>query len=782
MNSRSLSFILAVLVLVSSFSFALTIIPENARATTLFVGGTGPGNHTTIQSAVNVAEPGDVVFVYSGTYYERVTIYTSLTLIGENKNTTIVDGGGTKSVISASADHVTIQRLTARNSGPHAGNSGIKIANAENCYVANNIVSENKYGIHLWYSNYTTITKNIALDNSIGIAVSLSHDNAIENNTVSRYEGAGISVIDYSPRILVANNTVHSGGYMGIHLRRSDNSIVTHNMASLNAHFGIHVIFSEKVTIDNNVAFSNNHSGFYFFCYNNSTIKNNIMSNNFGSGFGCHVCYNNMITENMAFHNEWHGLGLGDSFDNEIVGNSIGWNSLTGIFLGRSENNRVYHNNIMNNTQQGHDNRSANEWDDGYPSGGNHWSDYAGIDEKSGPSQNLPGSDGIGDTPYNIQGGSSRDRYPFMAPTTPIPTPPSAPRNLQAVAGNRQITLTWEPPSSDGGFPIKNFRIHRGNTSGGETFLVEIGNMLTYVDGGLIGGQTYYYRVSAVNAIGEGPLSNEASAIPITAPEAPETFHSILTGWEFENVTLTWSLSEDDGTGEESVVEYRIFRSVTYDSQGSGYGLIATVPNGTSDFVDSHTGEGDSNNYFYVLCAANLVGNISCAKDQAGKFTRPLYEGVNLVSIPLIQINGSVGKVLQTVRFDKAWSYDSLTAKWRWYVSFKPYKGELRTIDYRIGVWVDVTEDSNLTIAGIVPITTTIQLRAGWNLIGFPSFNSAYTVGDLKAVTGATRVEGFDSAAPPYFLQVLQNGDALQTGYGYWVTVNASVLWIVKNL
>jgi hypothetical protein len=55
----------------------------------------------------------------------------------------------------------------------------------------------------------------------------------------------------------------------------------------------------------------------------------------------------------------------------------------------------------------------VNVWDDGYPSGGNYWSDYAGVDEKSGPGQNLTGSDGIGDTHYIIDG-NNRDRYPLM--------------------------------------------------------------------------------------------------------------------------------------------------------------------------------------------------------------------------------------------------------------------------------------------------------------------------------------------------------------------------------
>jgi hypothetical protein len=60
-------------------------------------------------------------------------------------------------------------------------------------------------------------------------------------------------------------------------------------------------------------------------------------------------------------------------------------------------------------------------WDDGYPSGGNYWSDYAGADAFSGPDQDVPGSDNIGDTPYQISTGES-DRYPHMSESfLPVP-------------------------------------------------------------------------------------------------------------------------------------------------------------------------------------------------------------------------------------------------------------------------------------------------------------------------------------------------------------------------
>lgn len=96
--------------------------------------------------------------------------------------------------------------------------------------------------------------------------------------------------------------------------------------------------------------------------------------------------------------------------DNEISHNSIGVNN------GRY--NAIYHNNFIDNSIQA-TGSSLNSWDDGYPSGGNYWSDYTGVDLRSGPNQDQPGSDGIGDTPRVISG-SRQDNYPLMQPDAQV--------------------------------------------------------------------------------------------------------------------------------------------------------------------------------------------------------------------------------------------------------------------------------------------------------------------------------------------------------------------------
>jgi hypothetical protein len=354
-------------------------------------------------------------------------------------------------------------------------------------------------------------------------------------------------------------------------------------------------------------------------------------------------------------------------------------------------------------------------------------------------------------------------------------TPPSAPLNLSVSSGDQQITLTWDPPSFDGSLPITNYRIYRGTAPGGEVFFAEIGDVLTHLDTGLTNGQMYCYRVSAVNEVGEGPLSNEACVTPTTTPGAAVILQADLSGSRLENVTVKWDLSSDDGAGQNSVVGYLIYRGNSYDVNALGYLPIATTPNGTIEFSDNLTGEGDQNSYFYKICAVDLNNLTNCSLNQAGKFTRSLMGGPNLISIPLVQSDENIETVLQTVKWDKAWTYDSLAHNWKSHTTFKPFAGNLTTLNHTKGVWIDVTSDSNLTVAGIVPASTTIELFAGWNLIGFPSFNSTYIASDMKTAVSSSRVEGYDPLVP-YHLRVLGDMEVPQAGYGYWIWVDTATV------
>ncbi|MEM4292862.1 MAG: right-handed parallel beta-helix repeat-containing protein [Thermoplasmata archaeon] len=123
--------------------------------------------------------------------------------------------------------------------------------------------------------------------------------------------------------------------------------------------------------------------------------------------------------------------------------------------------------------------------------------------------------------------------------------PPSAPTGLTATPGDREVLLRWQPPADDGGSPIIAYTVYWGPQSGSYSNNQDVGNVLTYMVEGLTNGQTYYFAVSAKNAIGEGQKSNEVSATPSSNQQLYNLSVSItlsqiqIISGNFTNVTVT---------------------------------------------------------------------------------------------------------------------------------------------------------------------------------------------------------------------------------------------------
>ena len=119
----------------------------------------------------------------------------------------------------------------------------------------------------------------------------------------------------------------------------------------------------------------------------------------------------------------------------------------------------------------------------------------------------------------------SGGRRLFSAFDTVEPAPPAAPQVLGAVRASGVVTVSWLEPDN-GGSPITGYRVYRSTTSGAETFLTSVPATATkYFDNAAPSTSNWFYRVTAVNAIAEGPFCREVN-VNGTAAAATATWRA----------------------------------------------------------------------------------------------------------------------------------------------------------------------------------------------------------------------------------------------------------------
>jgi parallel beta-helix repeat protein len=335
-----------------------------------------PQDYPTINEAINHASAGDIVYVQKGIYYENVLINKSISIVGEDAKSTIIIGTG---------------------GGNHAL-AGVTVT-ADDVKVSGFTVESLNYSSSSMYAtginiqaDHCTITGNIIQNNYLGIFCAIQSNTKITGNTITANLKDGMRF------------------YGGSQNEVSDNNI-TGNAAS----------------------------GIAIAGYSNTILRNKLEGNLRGIGLGSTY---SVVSGNTIESNIESGIYLAGS-ENTISANSMS-NNKWGIYitpqLAASHANHLYHNNFLYNDYTAFDNSSsiAENWDNGYPSGGNYWSDYT----SRYPNGSETAKSGIGNTPYLIWA-DNIDNYPLLTPfdiTNQADTPSAIP---PATASPNSIVASW---------------------------------------------------------------------------------------------------------------------------------------------------------------------------------------------------------------------------------------------------------------------------------------------------------------------------------------------------
>ena len=293
-------------------------------------------------------------------------------------------------------------------SGNNITNSpyGIEV-DSSNCTVSGNKVTSNGYAVEILNSaNNNVLENSITNNNYYGVYLSRSSNNTISGNNITGNSSSdGIWLVSSFNNSITKNNITIN--LLGINLLDSSNNKISENHISGNAVGISESTGSSNNTISGNNITGNTDDGILSGGSVDILSHNNIANNRYGvwlNSVGSTISGNN-VTANG------YGIALYSSSGNVLSGNNITTSTTCGAYLNSSSGNRIFHNNFLYNTQQASTNNSTNTWDDGYPSGGNYWSDY----RTTYPNAVENDSSAIWNMPYVIDSNNT-DRYPLVGP------------------------------------------------------------------------------------------------------------------------------------------------------------------------------------------------------------------------------------------------------------------------------------------------------------------------------------------------------------------------------
>lgn len=297
------------------FISSLNLIPLMVGSKVIEV----PKDYSSIQLAIDEANPGDTIEIASGTYFESLKITKPLSLIGEGPDNTVIVGSGT--VVLVNADDVEIRGFAIRN-----GTYGIFLWDSSGALLRNNIMSGNKWNFGVWGKTLPHFVHNVDSSN----------------------------IVDGKPIYFWVNEN-------GKHVPKDAGYVALVN--------------STNITVED-LNLTSNEQGVLLVNTKSSIIRNVTMLEN-DEGIALRMSSNNVVTMNNLISINWHAIYLLSSYNNTLTENTIR-NGTYGILAQNSNGNIIYHNNFIGNKKQLYQVDSFNKWDN--DTQGNYWSDYKGED------------------------------------------------------------------------------------------------------------------------------------------------------------------------------------------------------------------------------------------------------------------------------------------------------------------------------------------------------------------------------------------------------------------
>jgi len=408
-------------------------------------------SYSGIQEAVDAAQTiaGHVIRVDSGVYSERVSVNKALSLVGEDRSLTVIDGSG-GTAVQVQTDNVEVKNFTVRN-----GVFGIYVNHSDNARLIGNVVSDCSYGIRLYYSrnarvlgNYVSRVQYFGIDlDSSGNSflrdnqmVGTKYNFGVDGNSLSDFlndigesntvNGKPVRYLVNQRELVIDSLTFQSIGYLGL---VNSTNVTVKELDVMNNKQGLFFAFVSNSSITGLNAIDN-WVGIYVTHSQNVSVRSSNANYNFDYGIKFFVSPRSYAIGNNVDNNGWAGIGLFGSPSSNLDKNEanfntynlhivstnssiISRNNASGLFPYKagsfsiavyySHNNLIFLNAFSTallyvESRNGSTFTPGNKWDNGYE--GNYWLNRVGTDDDF---------DGVGDAEYKV-GEDNVDGFPLM--------------------------------------------------------------------------------------------------------------------------------------------------------------------------------------------------------------------------------------------------------------------------------------------------------------------------------------------------------------------------------